>query len=178
MSAVRGRIRLDFNGNACEGYSLQFRQVSELDTGEGKVSTSDLRSTTWEDGDAKKLHLPVGKLPQREPRQFRRRPGRAWHRAIGGPLTKPKDAKLDLDAGVVFPTEHDGARSSRRPAPARAYFNFRSMTGSDNGEKVYDTLTVIGRGSRRTNASPPTPRPDEPKLAGVAALAGHGQLFR
>ena len=50
---VRGRILYDFDGNACEGYTLQFRQVSELDTGEGKNSTSDLRSTTWEDGDAK-----------------------------------------------------------------------------------------------------------------------------
>ena len=36
--AVRGRILYDFSGNACEGYALQFRQVSELDTGEGKVA--------------------------------------------------------------------------------------------------------------------------------------------
>src|ERR1700683_5643162 len=50
---VRGRILYDFDGNSCEGYSLEFRQVSELDTGEGKISTSDLRSTTWEGGDAK-----------------------------------------------------------------------------------------------------------------------------
>src|ERR1700689_4300775 len=45
---VRGRILYDFAGNACDGYSLQFRQVSELDSGEGKTTTSDLRSTTWE----------------------------------------------------------------------------------------------------------------------------------
>src|ERR1700733_5525799 len=50
---VRGRILYDFAGNACDGYSLQFRQVSELDSGEGKTTTSDLRSTTWEGGDAK-----------------------------------------------------------------------------------------------------------------------------
>ncbi|MGZ3296759.1 MAG: EipB family protein, partial [Xanthobacteraceae bacterium] len=52
MSA-RGRILYDFSGNACDGYALQFRQVSELDNGEGKVTLSDLRSTTWEDGAAK-----------------------------------------------------------------------------------------------------------------------------
>ncbi|MFX5611549.1 DUF1849 family protein, partial [Acinetobacter baumannii] len=28
----------------------EFRQVSELDVGEGKVTLSDLRSTAWEDG--------------------------------------------------------------------------------------------------------------------------------
>ena len=51
--AARGRILYDFSGSMCDGYKLEFRQVSELDNGEGKVTLSDLRSTTWEDGAAK-----------------------------------------------------------------------------------------------------------------------------
>ncbi len=35
--SARGRILYDFTGSACEGYKLEFRQVSELDNGEGKV---------------------------------------------------------------------------------------------------------------------------------------------
>src|SRR5438128_651372 len=38
LAAVRGRIVYDFSGSACEGYSLSFRQVTELDNGEGKVA--------------------------------------------------------------------------------------------------------------------------------------------
>ena len=57
IAAVRGRILYDFSGNACEGYALKFRQVSELDSGEGKSALSDLRSTTWEDGAAKKFRF-------------------------------------------------------------------------------------------------------------------------
>src|SRR5256885_3096177 len=57
MSAVRGRILYDFSGSVCEGYALQFRQVSELDSGEGKVIVSDLRATSWEDGAAKRLRF-------------------------------------------------------------------------------------------------------------------------
>ena len=57
IQAVRGRILYDFSGNACDGYELQFRQVSELDSGEGKAALSDLRSTTWEDGEAKKFRF-------------------------------------------------------------------------------------------------------------------------
>src|SRR5579863_5517641 len=53
ITGVSGRIVYDFGGSACDGYSLDFRQVSEVDTGEGKVSISDLRSTTWEGADAK-----------------------------------------------------------------------------------------------------------------------------
>ena len=55
--SARGRILYDFTGSACEGYKLEFRQVSELDNGEGKVTLSDLRSSTWEDGDAKNFHF-------------------------------------------------------------------------------------------------------------------------
>src|SRR5262249_13311622 len=53
VESVRGRILYDFQGNSCEGYALQFRQVSEIDLGEGKSLTTDLRATTWEEGEAK-----------------------------------------------------------------------------------------------------------------------------
>src|SRR6516164_2772283 len=52
---ARGRILYDFSGSACEGYALQFRQVSELDNGEGRTTLSDLRSTSWEEGAAKRF---------------------------------------------------------------------------------------------------------------------------
>ena len=57
MNAVRGRILYDFTGNECEGYALQFRQVSEVDMGEGKVAMSDLRATTWEEAAAKSFRF-------------------------------------------------------------------------------------------------------------------------
>ena len=57
IDGVRGRILYDFTGNACDGYDLKFRQVSELDSLEGKSTLSDLRSNTWEDGAAKKFRF-------------------------------------------------------------------------------------------------------------------------
>src|SRR3977135_4015114 len=50
INSARGRILYNFSGSACEGYTSEFRQVSELDSGEGKVTLSDLRPTSWEDG--------------------------------------------------------------------------------------------------------------------------------
>jgi hypothetical protein len=49
IDSVRGRILYNFSGSTCDGYTSDFRQVSELDAGEGKVTLSDLRSTSWED---------------------------------------------------------------------------------------------------------------------------------
>src|SRR6476620_9013421 len=53
INSARGRILYNFSGTACEGYTSEFRQVSELNSGEGKITLSDLRSTSWEDGAGK-----------------------------------------------------------------------------------------------------------------------------
>ena len=57
LEGVRGRIVYDFSGSACEGYALNFRQVTELDSGEGKVALSDLRTATWEEGEGKSFRF-------------------------------------------------------------------------------------------------------------------------
>src|SRR6201984_1777761 len=59
INSARGRIAYSFSGNACEGYTSDFRQVSELDVGEGKVTLSDLRSTSWEDGEGKSYRFKI-----------------------------------------------------------------------------------------------------------------------
>src|SRR5712664_1102203 len=104
--SARGRILYDFSGNACEGYALQFRQVSELDNGEGKVTLSDLRTTTWEDGAAKKLifksqnYLNETLLDSVDGEAERQRD------KVAVTLNQPAAKTFDLEVGMVFPTEH------------------------------------------------------------------------
>src|SRR4029079_227426 len=143
IAGVRGRILYDFNGNSCDGYSLQFRQVSELDSGEGKVSTSDLRSTTWEGGDAKNFKFTSENFVNQN--LVDTVDGRAEHgtSATAVSLVKPKERALDIDASVVFPTEHmvrviEAARAGKTVLDCPVY------AGADSGDKVYNTLTVIG----------------------------------
>ena len=59
INSARGRILYNFSGSACEGYTSEFRQVSELDSGEDKVTLSDLRSTSWEDGAGKSYRFKI-----------------------------------------------------------------------------------------------------------------------
>src|SRR4030088_1578755 len=59
IEAARGRILYNFSGSPCEGYTSDFRQVSELDSGEGKTTLSDLRSTSWEDGAGKSYRFKI-----------------------------------------------------------------------------------------------------------------------
>jgi hypothetical protein len=144
LDAVRGRILYDFSGNACEGYELQFRQVSELDSGEGKRALSDLRSTTWEDGEAKSFRFNSENLV--DDHAAEEVDGRAERQsdAVKVDLTKPKDKAFTVPAAAVFPTEH----MRRIIVAARggaSVLNFPVYDGSETGEKLYDTLTVIGK---------------------------------
>jgi Domain of unknown function (DUF1849). len=127
IAAVRGRILYDFNGNACEGYSLQFRQVSELDSGEGKVSTSDLRSTTWEGGDAKSFKFSSENFLNQN--LVDTVDGHAEHGtgATAVSLVKPKERAIDLDAGVVFPTQQM-VRVIEAARAEKTFLISRSMT--------------------------------------------------
>src|ERR1700754_4955418 len=59
VNAARGRILYNFSGSACEGYTSEFRQVSELNSSEGKMTLSDLRSTSWEDGAGKSYRFKI-----------------------------------------------------------------------------------------------------------------------
>ena len=163
---VRGRILYDFDGNACQGYSLTFRQVSELDSGEGKISTSDLRSTTWEGADAKSFKFTSENFVDES--LVDSVDGHAEHDATktAVDLDKPRHESLNLDAGVVFPTEHmvrviDAARAGK------SILDFPVYDGSDTGDKVFDTLTVIGHKIGAGERNHDDAAAAEPKLATV-----------
>jgi hypothetical protein len=166
VSSVRGRILYDFDGNACDGYTLQFRQLSELDSGEGKTSTSDLRSTTWEGGDARSFKFTSQNYVDEN--LVDTVDGHAEHGASGTAvdLAKPERKTLGIDASVVFPTQHM-IRAIEAGRAGKTILDFPVYDGSDTGEKVYDTLTVVGHklasGERKHDDAADT----EPKLAGV-----------
>jgi hypothetical protein len=163
IEGVRGRILYDFSGNACEGYQLEFRQVSELDSGESKIALSDLRSVTWEDAKASNFRFnSENKLESRTDTVN----GRAERssKAVSVDLSKPQAKKFTVSADAVFPTEHmrriiAGAREEK------TILEFPVYDGSENGEKLYSTLTVIGR------AIEPGQKPVDDAAAKIPELA-------
>jgi hypothetical protein len=144
MQSVRGRILYDFSGSACEGYSLQFRQVSELNSGEGKAAISDLRATSWEDGAARRLRFHSENYFNDQLREAIDGQAERTRTGITVRLTKPGEKTMEINTDVAFPTEHvrriiEAARAGKTLLQLAVY------DGSENGEKTYDTLTVIGQ---------------------------------
>jgi hypothetical protein len=144
VEAARGRIVFDFTGDACEGYALKYRQVTVLESGETGSRTSDLRTTTFEDGDGSALRFKNDSLL--DGRGTKTIDGEAELRrdTLSVRLRQPKREEFSASGEVVFPSEH----MKRLILAARAgesTLTIKIFDGSDDGKKVYDTLAVIGR---------------------------------
>jgi hypothetical protein len=143
LQSVRGRIVYEFTGSECAGFTTQVRQVTEMDNGEGSLSLSDLRSKTWED--AKSQHFKFESSNYVNERISVSVEGEAKRDAKGIEvvLRKPERKTFRLNADTVFPTEQlrhviAAARAGKKIVELPVY------DGSENGEKIYNTLTVIG----------------------------------
>ena len=144
VESVRGRILYDFSGSSCEGYALQFRQVSEIDAGEGSFMTTDMRAATWEDASAKTFRFnSQNYIDQKLKNSVDGRAERNGAK-VGVNLSKPASKKFGIDSGgIFFPTDH----MRRIIVAARAGQSLLQgpvFDGSETGDKVYETLSVIG----------------------------------
>jgi EipB-like len=166
INGARGRILYNFSGSACEGYTSEFRQVSELNSGEGKTTLSDLRSTSWEDGAGKSYRFKIDTRMNDSDAA----PVDGVAERVGDQITvklkKPVTKTFNLEGNVVFPTEQiqkiiQAARAGKSVLELTVY------DGSDNGEKVYSTLSVIGQpipGDRSIPSPDPSTANDQMKV--------------
>jgi envelope integrity protein B len=167
IEGVRGRILYDFSGSACEGYQLEFRQVSELDSGEGKAALSDLRSTTWEDGDGKKFRFNSENLFNERRTDIVDGHADRNEKTVAVSLSKPKEMHFTVPNSAVFPTEHM-RRIIAAAREGKSVLEFPVYDGSESGEKLYNTLTVIGHPIEPGNKAPDDASAKIPALAKLA----------
>ena len=152
-SAASGRIVYEFSGSACEGYVTNFRQITEIQSDEGGARTSDMRSTTFEEGDGSGFRFKTdsyadGKLMETVD-------GKASKSADGGlsvALTKPTRAKSDFEPSPVFPT----AQMVRIVEVAQRGGNTMSIIGREASGPSSDPLAASAEGLKGVRRWPVT----------------------
>jgi hypothetical protein len=144
-TSARGRIAFDFSGSSCEGWVQNFRQITELQPSEGPARLSDMRSATFEAGDGKDFRFRIEtKLDNVQAEDIDGKAKKKTGAALSVDLARPKQSTLSLDGGALFPTEHlrhilAAAQADERILEAKVF------DGSGDGEKIFDTMSVIGR---------------------------------
>ena len=159
IKSMRGRMVYEFTGSECEGFTVNFRFVTETDMGEEK-RISDQRSITFED--IKGGRFDFESKSYTDDRLDKEVQGSAedFKDKINVDLTSPSPKTVSLQAGR-FPTEHmleviNTARSGKH------FFEARVFDGSDNGDKTVFTTTVVG--------SPTAVQPDDPDAKSAGKL--------
>lgn len=165
VNSARGRILYNFSGSACEGYTSEFRQVSELEVGEGKMMLSDLQSSSWEDGDGKSYRFKIDSRTNDSDSS----PVDGMAERTGDHITvklkQPETKTFTLDGATVFPTEQI-RRIIAAAKDGKSLLELTVYDGSDNGEKVYNTLSVIGQpilGTKEAQSPDPSTTNDQMK---------------
>lgn len=141
ISGMVGRMVYEFNGNACEGYTVSFRFVTEIATGEDSRVT-DQQTTTFEDIRNRTFRFVTRSfVNQQLDREIR---GGATIEGDEMQVTLEQPEKLALDLAVArFPTEHmiemiNHAKNGER------FYESRIYDGSDDGDRSMITTTIMG----------------------------------
>lgn len=142
---ARGRIAFDFSGSTCDGFIQNFRQITELQPAEGRSKVSDMRSASFEAGDGGDYRFKIETRVDNalvEASDGKAKKAKAGRLEID--LQKPKRGHAELDGNPLFPTDHlrriiAAARAGETLIEARVY------DGTGDGEKAFDTLTLVGK---------------------------------
>lgn len=144
VADVTGRMVYELTGAACEGFTQSMRFVTRMVSQDGSASVTDLRSTSFEDGAAKRLKFNSDHY--REEKLSETTVGEATRSGSETKveIAKPAQKSLSISPDVLFPVQHtirmiEVARRNETVLQADLY------DGSDKGEKVYTTTAMIGR---------------------------------
>jgi hypothetical protein len=145
VTAVSGRMVYELTGSVCEGYTQNMRFVTQMTNQGGTTMLTDLRSSSWEEGSGRRFRFNSSQFRDEKPTEATAGDAaRANADDIKVELTKPAKKGLSLSARVYFPIQHTIALLQAAKA-GKTTFRADLYDGSEKGEKVYDTVSIIGR---------------------------------
>lgn len=160
ISGMYGRMVYEFNGSACEGYTVSFRFVTKVDTGE-EVRTTDQQTTTYEDLKNRNFRFLTRSFTDEKLDKEVRGSAHEADQGVKVDLTSPERREVDL-AKSLFPTEHM-LEVIERAKKGEKMFESRIFDGSDSGDKTLITATMVSR--------PRTPAADDSDADKAGAMA-------
>jgi len=147
VTGISGRMVYELKGSPCDGYTQNMRFVTVMTNQDGAETVSDLRNSSWEEADAKKLRFSStqyqnDQLADSSQGDALRTKGTTP--VVGVDLVKPAKKRVSLPTDIYFPMQHastlvQAAKSGVKMFTANLY------DGSEKGEKYYLTNTIIGK---------------------------------
>ena len=148
---IAGRIVYEFTGNACEGYSTNYRFVSQMTLQESQ-RTNDYQITTFEDGDGKGFNFVTKFFVDDKLDKETKGSASVDDKKLDVELQKPDAEQVELPRSQ-FPTQHmleliEKAKSGEN------FYETTIFDGSDEADKVMTTTVIIGKKTQSDTSDP------------------------
>jgi hypothetical protein len=142
ITGIKGRMVYEFNGSACEGYTVKFRFVTRIETREVSRLT-DQQTTTFEEGDGKSFSFVTKSFVDQNPDREVKGTATIDGNGVKVELEKPEPNSLDLGASQ-FPTQHL-IELIGKALHGETFYETTLFDGSEDADKVMTTTVIIGK---------------------------------
>ena len=144
VTEVGGRLVFEFSGSICEGWSSRFRLVTRLTNSDGTPRVTDMRTTSFEDGEGKTFEFVNQNLVDGRVAEDTKGTARHDGGAVKADIVLPAPRRYDVPGSALFPTEHmveivEAAKAGRSVAEIDLY------DGTEGGARHTRTTVIIGR---------------------------------
>lgn len=146
VNEMTGRLVYELRGGGCEDYAQSMRFVTQSSSSDGTQQINDMRTTSLEEIAGRRLAFRSAQYHDDQIGEVTE--GKAGRRDAGDvaiELSKPEAKALSLPASTYFPIQHSIAMLQGAMA-GKVRFEADVYDGSEKGDKVSSTVTVIGKG--------------------------------
>lgn len=154
ITGLTGRMVYEFNGSPCDGYTVNFRFVTQINTGDNTRLT-DQQTTTYEDAEGKTFSFVTKSfVDQNLEREVK---GTATREKAGLNVSIDKPEKNHLELGrTQFPTQHL-EELIRKANSGETFYETNLFDGSEDADKVMTTTVIVGKQTESSKTDPELP---------------------
>lgn len=159
ISGIAGRMVYEFNGSACEGYTVTFRFVTQIQTSEISRLT-DQQTTTYEDADGKSFSFVTKSFVDQTLDKEVRGTATIDENSTTVELEEPEEEEIDL-VRTQFPTQHL-IELIEKAEGGETFYETTLFDGSEDADRVLTTTVIVGKET--------APEESDPEAAALGAL--------
>jgi hypothetical protein len=154
ITGLTGRMVYEFNGSPCDGYTVNFRFVTQISTRDNSRLT-DQQTTTFEDGAGKTFSFATKSFVDQALDKELKGSASKDAKGIEVKLEKPQKTTLQLEP-TQFPTQHL-VELIEKAKKGETFYQTTLFDGSDDANKVMSTTVVVGKPARVDKSDPELP---------------------
>jgi len=164
VNEMTGRLVYELKGGGCEDYAQSMRFVTQSSASDGTQQINDMRTSSSEEIAGQRLAFRSAQYNGDQIADVTE--GKAGRRGAGEvaiEINKPEAKALSLPSTTYFPIQHSIAML-RGAMAGKVRFEADVYDGSEKGDKVSATVTVIGKGRVADTAVLPAGVPNIDRL--------------